>query len=89
MLYDSDNNERDDAGERLQEARETFLADDRYCKLTDSDRNCHGEDAVAWLLDPANSTSFMAVLDTEDDTVATLDENGEVVWESLESFYGL
>jgi len=44
--------------------------------------------AVAWLLDPDNSTAFCAVLDPDDMQVATLEGGvpGCVVWQSLASF---
>ena len=77
--------------------REKFLADDRFCTLDDSDLACHGgnkprhlqkQAAVEWLLDPQNSTAFCAVLDEDDDTVATRDAHGNVVWIDLRNFVG-
>ncbi len=72
--------------------KETFEADDRFAVLTSSDLEMHGHgrrDATAaagWWLDPENSESFEAVLDPADNQVATLDANGEVVWEPLAEF---
>jgi hypothetical protein len=73
---------------------EAFRADDRYCVLTDSDLELHGggdrcaAKAAAWLLDPANSTAFEAVLDPDDMTVGTLDDEGDVAWVALADFVG-
>jgi len=81
----------------LSRLRSDFEGDDRYGVLTDRDIACDGGSgprdialhrAVAWMLDRRNSTSFLAVLDPEDDMVATLDKDGEVVWESLADFGG-
>ena len=67
---------------------EEFETNDRFCTLSTSDICCHGsaKNAVAWLLDPDNSTSFDAVLDPDDMQVATLDDDGDVVWEPLADF---
>ena len=66
---------------------EKFRADDRFCTLSTEDIGCHGsaKNAVAWLLDPHNSTSFCAVLDEDDMQVATMDGE-DIVWEPLEDF---
>jgi len=75
--------------------REQFKANEQYCVLTNSDLNCHGgekprdlqkHEAVAWLLDPHNSTAVVAVLDEDDDTVATLNKNGDIIWTDLADF---
>lgn len=66
---------------------ETFTNDDRFCTLSSDDIACNGTaaNAVAWLLDPANSTAFCAVLDPDDMQVATM-ADGDVVWQPLEDF---
>lgn len=73
---------------------EEFQNDDRFATIGDSDIACHGGTGTrlsqvlttaAWLLDPENSTSFDAVLDPDDMTVATL-EDGYVVWTPLSDF---
>jgi len=75
--------------------REEFKSDERFGTLTSSDLSCHGGDkprdlqkheAVAWLLDPHNSTAVEAVLDEDDDTVATLNKNGDIIWTDLADF---
>jgi hypothetical protein len=77
--------------------RNEFEHDDRFCTLDSSDLGCHGgngprdvqvAEAVAWMLDPKNSTAFCAVLDPGDEQVATLDGDGNVVWEPLAEFDG-
>jgi len=64
-----------------------YKNDDRFGTLTADDIGCRGSkgEAVAWLLDPANSTAVCAVLDEDDMTVAT-SRNGEIVWTELADF---
>ena len=74
---------------------EQFENDDRYATIDDTDIACHGGaghrsqqacKAAAWMLDPENSVGFVAVLDPEDMTVATLGY-GRVRWTPLADFY--
>ena len=74
---------------------EQFKNDDRYATIDDTDIACHGGTghrsqqackAAAWMLDPDNSTAFMAVLDPDDMQVATLEDDGNVVWTPLADF---
>lgn len=75
--------------------REQFENDDRYGTIDDTDIACHGGTghrdkqickAAAWLLDPHNSTAFMAVLDPDDMSVATLEDGCNIVWTPLADF---
>ena len=72
-----------------------FERDDRFATIDSTEIGCHGGTghrskqvckAAAWMLDPDNSTSFDAVLDPDDMQVATLDDDGDVVWEPLADF---
>lgn len=72
-----------------------FENEDRYGVIDDTELACHGGagnrsqqacKAAAWMLDPENGDGFAAVLDPEDMTVATLDDDGYVVWEPLADF---
>ena len=68
--------------------REQFENDDRFATIGSTEIACHGGicKAAAWMLDPENSTAFCAVLDTDDMQVATIDDDGHVVWEPLADF---
>ena len=76
--------------------KDTFLADDRFCAITDSDINCAGGKkilAIARLLDSESSAAFCAVLDTDGETVWTADGEERdadglpaIVWEPLAGF---
>lgn len=77
--------------------RTQFEADDRFATIDSAEIGCHGGNgprdiqigrAAAWMLDPENSTAFCAVLDPDDMQVATLDDDGDVVWEPLADFEG-
>lgn len=74
--------------------REQFENDDRFATIYSTEIACHGGTghrskhvcmAAAWMLDPENGEGFVAVLDTDDMTVATL-EDGHVVWTPLAEF---
>lgn len=74
---------------------EQFENDDRYGIIDDTNIACHGGaghrikqvcKAAAWLLDPENSVGFVAVLDPDDMQVATLEDDGNVVWTPLADF---
>lgn len=74
---------------------EQFENDDRFATIDSTDIGCHGGaghrikqvcKAAAWMLDPANSTAFIAVLDPEDMTVATLEDGCYVFWTPLDDF---
>ena len=73
---------------------EKFNNDDRFGTIDDTEIAYHGGTgnrvkqvcmAAAWLLSPENSDGFVAVLDPDDMTVATL-EQGHVVWTPLAMF---
>ena len=75
--------------------REQFENDDRFATINSTEIGCYGGNgprdiqigrAAAWMLDPDNSTAFCAVLDPDDMQVATLDDDGDVVWEPLACF---
>jgi len=72
-----------------------FERDDRFATIDSTEIGCHGGNgprdvqigrAAAWMLDPENGDGFAAVLDPYDMTVATLDDDGDVVWEPLADF---
>lgn len=74
---------------------EEFENNDRYGVIDDLDIICYGGTghrskqackAAAWMLDPENLDGFVAVLDLYDMTVATLDDDGHVVWVPLDDF---
>ena len=74
---------------------EEFQNDDRFATIDSGVIGYHGGKgprgiqigrAAAWLLDPENSVGFDAVLDPGDMTVATLDNDGYLVWAHLANF---
>ena len=74
---------------------EEFKRNDRYGVIDNTEIACHGGtghriklvcSAAAWLLAPENSVGFDAVLDTDDMTVATLEDGCYVVWTPLDEF---
>lgn len=74
--------------------RVQFDSDDRFTTLADTDVGCHGGDgprdirearAIEWMLDPDNDMGYCAVLDPEDNMVATL-KGDRVKWGPLSKF---
>jgi hypothetical protein len=76
--------------------KDAFLADDRFCSLSNSDIACAGDKkhlAIARLLDSESDSAFCAVLDTDGETVWTADGEERdadglpvIVWEPLAEF---
>jgi hypothetical protein len=79
----------------MDDSLEWFRSDDRFAVLTPSDIEMHGGEGThslrvirtaEWILETDNSEGFCAVLDPDDMTVATLDPDEGVVWQSLADF---